>query len=230
MDEATKKAGRLPEEVALVAVTKTYPVECAIAAVDAGVLLLGENKVQEGISKKVEFAGIRPDYQPDWHLIGHLQSNKASKAVRNFDLIHSVDGVALAREIQKHAAGLGKIQRVLIQVNGSEEASKSGLEFDDVAEALGEILETCPHVLVEGFMTMAQISEDPEETRPVFRRLRKLRDDLKNRFAGAEGFRPVHLSMGMTQDFPIAIEEGATLVRVGTAIFGQRAYSVGSGG
>jgi len=212
---AARAAGRRPEDVRLVAVSKTVDAGRVREAVAAGVDVLGENYVQEAQTKMAAL-GQAP---VSWHLIGHLQTNKARLAVELFDLIHSVDSLKLARELDKQAARIGKRQAVLIQVNTGGEASKSGVAVEEalalVAAAVG-----LEHLEVRGLMTIPPFFDAPERARPFFRQLRELRD----RYRGTPGASPAvgELSMGMTGDFEAAIAEGATLVRVGTAIFGAR--------
>ena len=203
---AALRSGRQPEEVTLVAVSKTVDPKHIEAAMATGQTLFGESKVQEARAK-IPFVSQRAR----WHLVGHLQSNKAREAVALFELIHSVDSVRLAVELNKWAERAGKVQPILLEVNTSGEASKFGLKPEDVQAALREVCQL-PRIEVQGLMTIAPFFEDAEQARPSFRRLRELRD--------ATGLR--ELSMGMTHDFEIAIAEGATLVRIGTAIFGER--------
>jgi pyridoxal phosphate enzyme (YggS family) len=212
--------GRDPQNIRLIAVTKTYPAEAVLAAADSGISDVGENRVQEAVPKieEVSEAGERAGLR--WHLIGHLQSNKARQAVQHFDMIHSVDSERLAREINRHAAAAGKLMQILIQVNVSGEDTKSGLSPDEAEAAVSRIVEECPSVRVNGFMTMAPL-DAPEKARPVFKGLRELRDDLSKRISH-ERFTPTELSMGMSNDYLVAIEEGATLLRIGSSIFGKR--------
>ena len=211
---AVKRSGRAEDEVCLIAVSKTKPVEMLMEAYEAGVRDFGENKVQELVAKYEEMPkDIR------WHLIGHLQSNKAGAAVRLFDWVHSVDTPKLLRMLDGHAAAEGKRLSVLLEVNVSGEISKSGAAPDAVPAMLGMASELeC--VEIRGLMTVPPIAEDPEEARPHFRRLRELRDA----WAAEYGVPLEELSMGMTHDMEVAIEEGATFVRVGTGIFGARTY------
>ena len=222
MAAAAQRAGRPAESVRLVAVTKTYPLEAVLAAVAAGCPDIGENRVQEAIPKIEAFRAAQPRTTAHFHLIGHLQSNKARHAVRFFDLVHSVDSEHLAVELDRHAQGLEKTCSVLLQVNVSGEDTKSGFTAETVADALPRILERCPNLRIAGFMTMAPLVADRELTRPVFRNLRELRDELLECHAGHPSLIAGELSMGMTNDFEVAIEEGATLVRIGSAIFGSR--------
>jgi pyridoxal phosphate enzyme (YggS family) len=209
---AAGRAGRDAGEVTVVAVSKTVPLECLRGAPAAGLADLGENRVQEA-APKIEALG----HAVTWHLVGHLQSNKAKAATRLFDLIHSIDDVDLATALDRHAGALGKRQRVLFQVNVSGEESKSGFapaQLRTVAERLAAL----PHLQPEGLMTIAPQGAGEDELRGVFRALRLLRDQLAPAFPGGSWR---HLSMGMTDDYEIAVEEGATLVRVGRAIFGE---------
>lgn len=209
---AARKAGRDPAAVQVVAVSKTVDAARIKEAWDAGQKIFGENYLQEARGK---IAALGPG--ATWHFIGHLQTNKAKAAVELFHLIHSVDRLHLAQALEKAAAGQQKVQEILLQVNLAGEASKSGAPPEAVPELLGEIARL-PHLRVVGLMTMPPWFEDPEAVRPYFRDLRELRDRLLQL-----GLAPLpELSMGMSGDFETAIEEGATLVRIGTAIFGRR--------
>ena len=213
---AAARSGRRENEVKLVAVSKTHPAETLREAMTAGVSVFGENKVQEAEGKIAEIG--RRD--AEWHLIGHLQSNKARKAVQLFDFIHSVDSVDLARRLERICGDEGRESlSVLVQVDLALEATKSGVPESELPE-LVEIIRGSRHLKLEGLMVLPPFFDDPEVTRPFFRRLRELRDEL------IPGGR---LSMGMSHDFEVAIEEGATIVRVGTAIFGERSYRTLSG-
>lgn len=198
------------------AVSKTVPAEPILEAVEAGIRMLGENYVQEAEQKINALKGRVPE-TVSWHLIGHLQKNKAKKAVALFDVIESLDSVELARRIDKVAREMGKYQRVLVQVKLSDEPTKSGIpeaELEDLLEAVARM----QHLRVEGLMLLPPYFEDPEQTRPYFRRLRQLRDELHRK-----GYTFLkELSMGMSHDYEVAVEEGATIVRIGTAIFGPR--------
>jgi pyridoxal phosphate enzyme (YggS family) len=211
IEAAAVRSGRPVSAVTLVAVTKTMPVEAIRAALTAGVTILGENRVQEARDKIAALPGAAR-----WHLIGHLQTNKAKMAVDLFDRIHSLDSMRLADELHRHAAEAGRRVRCLVQVNVGGEAQKNGVAEDEVRPLL-EAVSRLPDIVVEGLMAIPPYLPDPEAVRPFFRRLRRLRDALT-----ADGFSLPDLSMGMTHDFEVAVEEGATLVRVGTAIFGSR--------
>jgi pyridoxal phosphate enzyme (YggS family) len=210
INTACERSQRKPSDIKLVAVTKGLPATTVRAAFDCGIRNFGENRIQEAEGKIVELSDLRS--QITWHMVGHVQSNKAKLAACLFDIIHSVDSVKLARLLNKQAP---EILPILIQVNVSEETTKNGFEVDQITSAVGEI-NRLPNLKVMGLMTIAPIADDPEDVRPVFRELRQMRDSL-----GLE-----HLSMGMTDDFEVAIEEGATMVRIGRAIFSNRS-SVG---
>ena len=203
---AAERAGRKPEDVLLIGVSKVVEVERIRAAVAAGVTALGENRVQEAKAKIAEMGRPVP-----WHLIGHLQTNKVKDALPLFDLIHSLDRLELAQELERRAAGQGRTVDTLVQVNIASEASKGGFAPDEVGLAL-EAIARLSHVRVRGLMVIPPEVERAEESRPWFRRLREMADK--------HGLR--ERSMGMSGDFEVAIEEGATMVRVGTAIFGPR--------
>jgi PLP dependent protein len=212
------RSGRDPQEVTLVAVSKTHPAPLVLEAVAAGLRDFGENRVQEADEKigelRHEATGVR------WHLIGHLQANKARRAVRLFDLIHSVDSPALAERLERICVEEGReTLGVLVQVDLAGEASKSGARLEELP-ALFETLKGCERVRCRGLMVLPPFFEEAERVRPYFQRLRSLRDELRGR--GAFGDSAGELSMGMSHDFETAIEEGATIVRVGTAIFGER--------
>jgi hypothetical protein len=214
MAAAARRVGRSPSAIRLMAVTKTVDDERVGEAVAAGVEIIGENYVQEA-RRKLEILGKRGE----WHLIGHLQTNKAKYAVRLFDMIHSVDRPELAVEIDRRAGDAGRIMPVLIEVNLAGEKSKSGVS-PGAARDLIRAIAPLPNLSVAGLMTMPPWFDDPEEARPYFRALRELRDRI-----AAEAIERValrELSMGMTGDYPVAIEEGATIVRVGRGIFGVR--------
>jgi pyridoxal phosphate enzyme (YggS family) len=209
---ACERSGREPDSVSLVAISKTFPAERVREMVACGHDLFGENRVQEALAKIPEVgAGAR------WHLVGHLQRNKARHSIGVFELIHSVDGLELARELDKRAAAAGVTQPILVQANLSSEETKHGVEGDRIDLLIDGILEL-GHLDLKGLMTIPPWPEDPEESRPWYVALRELRDRLATRTGRALA----ELSMGMTDDFEVAVEEGATLVRVGRALFGRR--------
>jgi PLP dependent protein len=212
--KAAEKAGRDPAEITLVAVSKTRPVELVEIAYNLGVTDFGENRVQEALPKIAHFHpdGLR------WHLIGHLQSNKAGKVVGSFARVQSVDSLHLAQVLQRHAEEEQQRLSILLQVNVAGEASKEGIALDQAIEIARQIV-ALPALEVRGLMTIAPLVNDPEEVRPVFRELRRLRDRLRDEVPASAW---TDLSMGMTGDYSVAIEEGATIVRVGRAIFGHR--------
>ncbi len=211
---AARRVGRDPAAVRLVAVSKTIPPERLREAVAAGQRLFGENYLQEA-RQKIDILGR----DLDWHLVGRLQSNKARGAVELFDLIHSVDRFKLAQALDQAAARLGKVQDILIQVDLGAEITKFGAAPQEVPELL-ERVAGLPHLRVAGLMTLPPWFADPEAVRPYFKTLH----DLRERWRAASGLALPELSMGMSGDFEVAVEEGATLVRVGTAIFGSRPY------
>lgn len=210
---ACQRAGRNPDDIEIIAVTKTHGAEVVKEAWDAGLRIVGENKVQEAAWKKP--ASVTG---PMWHLIGHLQSNKVRKALELFDFFHSVDTVALADRMNAIAADMGASPHILLEVNVSGEKSKSGMKPKEVEPTVRHIMESCPRLTVEGLMTMAPFSENPEDARPYFRRLRELRDAVETSL----GVGLPRLSMGMSGDYEVAVEEGATWVRLGTVLFGER--------
>ena len=210
---ACGRVGRDPAGVTLVAVSKNHPPESVRAAADLGVALFGENRVQEAKAKIPLSPG-----RLQWHLIGHLQSNKCRDAVELFQMIESVDSLALAQELQKWAAKAARTLPVLLEVNIAGEASKFGYRAELLLAELAQI-NALTKLEIHGLMTVAPWSPDAEKVRPVFRRLRELRTECEQRL----GAPLPHLSMGMSGDFEVAIEEGATLVRIGTALFGPRA-------
>ena len=210
--KAALKASRNPEEIKLVAVTKTATIEQIEEAISAGVEIIGENKVQEA---KEKYQILTADIE--WHLVGHLQTNKVKYAIEIFDLIHSVDGIKLAKEIDRRSLQFGMITNVLVEVNISGEETKYGIKPEEVEPFLKEISEFS-RIRVRGLMTIAPIVEDKEEVRPYFRKLRELSKEIKKK--NIKNVRMDYLSMGMTEDFEVAVEEGANIVRIGRGIFG----------
>ena len=215
--DAAARAGRSPDDVRLMAVTKTVDDERIMEAIETGVDIIGENYVQEA-KRKIEKMGA----DVAWHLIGHLQSNKSKYAVRLFDMIHSVDRIGLARELDKRAGLAGSTMKVLIEVSLAGEESKSGVDSEGAIDLVREV-SRLEHLSIRGLMTMPPWFDDPEGARPYFIALRELRDRIVE--ADMEHVRMDELSMGMTGDYAVAVEEGATIVRVGRAIFGERDYS-----
>ena len=210
---ACARVGRDPNDVEIIAVTKTHGAETVDEAWRAGLAIVGENKVQEAAWKKpASLTG------PAWHLIGHLQSNKVRAALELFDFIHSVDSIKLADRINFIADEIGASPHLLLEVNVSGEKSKSGLPPTAVMSTLEHIARECPRLTVEGLMTMAPFSENPEDARPYFRKLRELRDACEQELSMGLP----RLSMGMSGDYEVAVEEGATWVRLGTVLFGER--------
>lgn len=215
---ACGRAGRDPGDVTLIAVSKTKPVELLREAYDLGTRVFGENKVQEIVEK---YEALPKDIH--WHMIGHLQRNKVKYIIDKVDLIHSVDSVRLAETIEKEAAKHDLTANILLEVNVAEEESKFGLKVDEVEQVVDEIAKFS-HIKVCGLMTIAPFVENPEENRPYFRRLRNLSVDIGGK--NIDNVTMSILSMGMTNDYEVAVEEGATMVRVGTGLFGARDYAL----
>lgn len=203
IQQACGKAKADPDKITLVCVTKGKPVSQILEAVSLGLKHIGENRVQEASEKHNQISGVT------WHMIGHLQSNKVKEAVKIFDLIHSVDSVSLAQEINKQALKINKVQNVLLEVKTSTEAAKSGFSVQDLAGAYAEI-KKLDNIMVKGLMTMAPVVSDAEAARPYFSQLRQLGDRLNPDWL---------LSMGMSDDFEVAIEEGSDIIRLGRAVF-----------
>ena len=203
---AAERAGRLPSEVTIIAVTKSVELPAIKAAFQAGISHFGENRVQEAKPKIEQLASMQS--KPTWHMVGHLQTNKVKTAIQIFDIIHSVDSMRLAEALSRR---LTTTLPVLLQVNVASEVKKSGFSLDEVMEAVEQV-GRLPHLELRGLMTIAPLVGDAEEVRRIFRELRQLRDAI----------RLAELSMGMTDDFEVAVEEGATIVRIGRAIFGEK--------
>ena len=212
---ACKRVGRTPDEVTLVAIAKTFPAEVIREAVRAGVPDIGENYVQELLAKREQLAAE----QIRWHFVGHLQSNKVRHIAPWVALIHAVDSLGVAQELDRRAARAGRVIDLLVEVNTTGEETKFGFSPDATVSFLRS-LDSLAHIRVAGLMTVGPFLPDPEESRPMFRRLHQLRDEA--RALGQANVTMQHLSMGMTGDFEVAVEEGATLVRIGTALFGSR--------
>ena len=213
---AAERSGRSPEEVLLIAVTKLHEPDEINEAIDCGITDIGENKVQEILNKYDRVKPVR------WHLIGHLQTNKVKYIIDKVSLIHSVDSLKLAKEIDKRASAHNKVMDILVQVNVAGEETKFGVSSEDAEDLIRQIAEGCPNVRIKGLMCIAPLEVDPEDTRPVFRAVKSLYDKYVN--AGISGIDFEYLSMGMTQDYEVAVEEGSNCIRVGTAIFGNRDY------
>ena len=216
-EEAAVRSGRSGEDVLLVAVTKLHTVEEINEAIDCGITDIGENKVQEIMEKYDHVKPVR------WHLIGHLQTNKVKYIIDKVSMIHSVDSLHLAQEIDKRAAQHNLTMDILIQVNSAREESKFGITTDETEQLIHDILGTCPHVHIRGLMCIAPFEENPDDARVYFAEVKKQYDEFAKISHPNLDFR--YLSMGMSGDFQVAIEEGSNLVRVGTAIFGARDYS-----
>lgn len=216
IEKACERSGRSRSDVTLIAVSKTKPIEMMQEAMQAGVSIFGENKVQEIVKKEVELPK-----NVEWHLIGHLQRNKVRQIVGKVARIHSVDSLRLAEQIQKEYEKIGETANILIEVNVAKEESKFGLMPEETEEVIREIAKF-PNIKVRGLMTIAPFVENPEENRIHFQNLRKLLVDINAK--NIDNISMNELSMGMTGDYEVAIEEGATYVRVGTGIFGSRQY------
>jgi pyridoxal phosphate enzyme (YggS family) len=216
IDAAVTSSGRSPEEVRLIAISKTHPASLIKNVIELGATDLGENRVQEAEGKILEVGRDATR----WHLVGHLQANKARRALQLFDVIHSLDSIALAQRLDRLCAEIGRESvPLLIQVDLGHEETKSGIDEKKLPQ-LVEAMRQLERVKLIGLMTLPPFFDDPEQARPYFRRLRQLRDELAT--TGVFGENRGELSMGMTHDFAVAIEEGATMVRIGTAIFGER--------
>lgn len=211
---AAEKSGRKPEEIEIIAVTKTVDVPRIREAMAEGITSLGENRVQE-LTAKYEEVGP----EANWHLIGHLQTNKVKYIIDKVTLVHSLDRMSLAKELNKRAVAASRVVPVLVQVNIAEEETKFGLHEDEVIPFIEEV-RSMPGMKIQGLMTIAPFTEEPETVRPVFRALKELAEKIKGLNFPEVEMR--YLSMGMTNDFEVAIEEGANMIRVGSGIFGER--------
>lgn len=211
---AAERVGRSVGSIELVAISKTKPVSAILEAIDAGITDIGENRVQEAATKRSQV-----NRSVKWHLVGHLQTNKVKQALQMFDLIHSVDSLRLLTEINRRSGQLNCQTDVLVEVNTSGEESKYGLQPNEVQRFMESALE-CTHVRIKGLMTIGKFLPDPEEVRPSFTLLRKIKETIDSQ--GYPDIQMKYLSMGMTNDFEVAIEEGADMVRIGSAIFGER--------
>ena len=216
ISDAAAASGRNGEDVILVAVSKTRTPEEINTAIDAGTTDIGENKVQEIMDKYDAVKPVR------WHMIGHLQTNKVKYIIDKVDMIHSVDSIKLAKEIDKRAKAAGKTMDILVQINPAEEESKFGVTIDGAGDLVREILDTCENIRIKGLMSVAPIAEDPRDVKPYFDGVKAKYDELAQIDDPKLDFE--YLSMGMSHDFAVAIEAGSNLVRVGSAIFGERDY------
>lgn len=218
VNEAAKRAGRDPNEITLMAVTKTHPANELNEVIDAGATDIGENRVQEVLEK---YDSVKP---ARWHLIGHLQTNKVKNIIDKVVMIHSVDSLHLAEEIDKRAKASDIKMDILIEINSAMEETKSGISAGDLKELVEQIVSKCSNLRICGIMCIPPIAEKPEDARPYFKEAKKLFDEMKMWSFPEEKFNPTVLSMGMSGDFEVAIEEGSTIVRVGSSIFGPRNY------
>lgn len=209
------RLGRDPREIEIVAVAKTKPPALVEAAIQAGIRIIGENRVQEAARKK---AAVRQPAQ--WHLIGHLQTNKVRKALQLFDLIQSVDSLHLAEKLDGESEKRQQITPVLIQVNTSGEASKFGIDPEAALDFVGQLVSRCPHVKILGLMTIGLFSDEAARIAPCFAKLRKLSEDISSKLHGRLEMK--YLSMGMSGDYEIALQEGANMLRLGRVLFGER--------
>ena len=217
-DEAAVRSGRQPQDVKPVAVTKTHPASEINEAIDAGATDIGENRVQEVLEKYEDVKPVK------WHLIGHLQTNKVRQIIDKVVMIHSVDSLKLAREIDKRAGAAGIVMDVLIEINSAMEETKSGISSADLKQLCEEIAAECANVRICGLMCIPPMASEPEDARPYFREAAALFEEMKQWDLPGDRFSPTELSMGMSGDFEVAIEEGSTIVRVGSSIFGPRNY------
>lgn len=217
-DAAAVRSGRSPEDVTLLAVTKTHTADEINQAIEAGATDIGENRVQELLEK---YDSVRP---VRWHLIGHLQTNKVRNIIDKVVMIHSVDSMKLAKEIDKRAASAGIVMDILIEINSAMEETKSGIAAGDVKQLVTEIAGECGNVRVRGLMCIPPMAAEPEDARPYFREARQIFEEMKTWDLPEERFCLDVLSMGMSGDFEVAVEEGSTIVRVGSSIFGPRNY------
>lgn len=217
-DEAAKRSGRDPQDVKLIAVTKTHPASEINEAIEAGATDIGENRVQEVLEKFEDVKPVR------WHLIGHLQTNKVRQIIDKVVMIHSVDSLKLAHEIDKRAKAHGIVMDILIEINSAMEETKSGISPDELKQLCEDITAQCDSVRICGLMCIPPMAAEPEDARPYFKEAAALFNEMKSWELPADRFSPTELSMGMSGDFEVAIEEGSTIVRVGSSIFGPRNY------
>lgn len=217
-ETAALRSGRKPGDVKLIAVTKTHTADEINQAIDAGATDIGENRVQELLEKYEKVKPVK------WHLIGHLQTNKVKNVIGKVVMIHSVDSLKLAREIDRRSEAAGLTTDILIEINSAMEETKSGIDAKDLKELTEQITSELGHVRIRGLMCIPPIAIEPEDARPYFKEAAALFEEMKSWDYPADRFMPDELSMGMSGDFEVAIEEGATIVRVGSSIFGPRNY------
>jgi len=217
-EEATVRSGRSGEEIILIGVTKTHPAEEINQAIDAGITDIGENRAQELLEKYNDVKPVR------WHFIGKLQTNKVKSIIDKVEMIHSVDSIRLAREIDKRAKMAGKRMDILIQVNSAMEDTKTGIHPKELKSMVADIIDECDNVRICGLMCIPPIAENPEDSRPYFKEMKTLLENMKMWDFPRSKLSPTHISMGMSGDFQVAIEEGSTMIRVGSSIFGPRNY------
>ncbi len=217
-NEAAVRSGRSPEDITLMAVTKKHTAAEINEAIDAGATDIGENRVQELLEKYDSVKPVR------WHLIGHLQTNKVKNIIDKVVMIHSVDSLHLAKEINKRAGQAGVVMDILIEINSAMEATKSGISADETKDLVFAIANECENIRIRGIMCIPPMAETPEDARPYFREAHDLFEQMKSWELPEERFCPDTLSMGMSGDFEVAVEEGSTIVRVGSSIFGARNY------
>ena len=218
VSEAAERSGRDSRDITLVAVTKTHTAGEINEAIEAGATDIGENRVQELLEKYDSVKPVR------WHLIGHLQTNKVKSVIGRVVMIHSVDSLKLAHEIDKRSEAADLVTDILIEINSAMEETKSGINANELRELCEQIVADCPHVRIRGLMCIPPIAIDPEDARPYFKEAATLFEEMKGWDLPSDRFRPDELSMGMSGDFEVAIEEGASIVRVGSSIFGPRNY------
>lgn len=217
-EEAAVRSGRSEEEIILIGVTKTHPAEKINKAIDAGITDIGENKAQELVRKYDDVKPVR------WHFIGKLQTNKVKSIIDKVEMIHSVDSIRLAREIDKRAKAAGKRIDILIQINSAMEDTKTGIQPENLKSLVTDIVNECDNVRICGLMCIPPIAANPEDSRPYFKEIKTLFEDMKTWGFPQNKMSPTHISMGMSGDFQIAVEEGSTMIRVGSLIFGPRDY------
>ena len=225
---AAKRSGRDEKDITLVAVTKTRTPDEIVEAINCGITSIGENKVQEITDKYIQVAKLLEGNDAlldiKWHMIGHLQRNKVKYIIDKVSIVESIDSLRLAEEVDRRAKSIGRIVEVLIQVNAAEEDSKFGITKDETIPLIEEILDSCRNIKIMGLMSIAPAAEDSDDIRKFFRQVKDLYDKISSEL-NDENIEMKYLSMGMTHDFEVAIEEGSNLIRIGTGIFGERTYN-----